>query len=93
MLGSISIVFRRVTDVTTSLRALRPELAYLAATWGDVVVVGTCVPPRIPPDMFKVFFDGVRDCVVLFLLCPVLILGDINAKCTLQNVKGKAVAD
>lgn len=73
----------------------------MATTWGDIVVVGIYAPASIFTDIFKVFFDGVRDCMAHFLPYPVLILEDFKAKSTLftlwgssrTNVKGEVVAD
>ena len=82
--GYISIV-RCVIDVTNSLRALRRILDYVAVTWGNVVVSGIYALPRIPTDMFKVFFDRVGGCVASFFPFLILISRDFNANYSLRG--------
>ena len=53
---------------------------FVTVKWGPLVVVGCYVSPNCTLAAYEVYLDGVRDCVRRNSPCPVIVLGDFNAR-------------
>jgi hypothetical protein len=66
--------------------------------WGPLVIVGCYVSPNIRLAAYEAYWDGVAHCIRGYLPCPLLVLGDFNARHRawndrLDNAQGETVLD
>lgn len=71
---------------------------FVAATWGEVLVVGIYVSPNVSLIHLERLLDEVENVIRRHLPCPVLIAGDPNAKSTAwgsstTNARGEALEE
>ncbi|XP_013163558.1 PREDICTED: uncharacterized protein LOC106114785, partial [Papilio xuthus] len=71
---------------------------YVAANWGEVVLIGVYFSPNRNLSQFERFLDGLEPVVLRASPAQVIVMGDLNAKCaewgsSITDAKGALLRD
>ncbi|XP_045541646.1 uncharacterized protein LOC123723135 [Papilio machaon] len=94
--GSVGMVVPPTGPQHLSLR--ERGAGYVAANWGEVVLIGVYFSPNRSLSQFERFLDGLELVVRRALPAQVIVMGDLNAKCAawgspITDVKGAHLRD
>lgn len=92
--GSVAILTG--PGVAPPLLMLESGSGYVAAEWGEYIVVGTYFSPNRGLTEFETFLDTVRTVIERQVSRPIILLGDLNAKSRAwgnpaDNARGRAL--
>ncbi|XP_045541857.1 uncharacterized protein LOC123723319 [Papilio machaon] len=96
MQGLVGIVAPPAGRQRLSLR--ERGAGYVAANWGEVVLIGVYFSPNRNLSQFERFLDGLEPVVQRASPAQVIVMGDLNAKCaewgsSITDAKGALLRD
>jgi len=74
----IALTWRRTKD-PLPCSFLEAESGYVAAWWGDFVVVEVYLPPSLSRAMYRERLGRIAECVEKYTSSPIIVAGDFNA--------------
>ncbi|XP_071571319.1 uncharacterized protein [Temnothorax nylanderi] len=92
--GSVAITWRQTANPIACTRVEAGD-GFVAVRWGQTLIVGVYLSPRLGLTEFEAILDDVRRSVERFNPAPVVVAGDFNAKLALwgspvTNARGRS---